>query len=63
VGEVKELLQLVTALYETPFEEGAVRVVTQIAIDDRRDKKIKIGDKIRSVFGRSTYPELITQHD
>jgi uncharacterized protein YqgV (UPF0045/DUF77 family) len=42
----------VISLYEIPFEEGAVRVVTQITIDDRRDKKIKIGDKIQSVIGR-----------
>jgi uncharacterized protein (TIGR00106 family) len=62
-GEATELLQLVIALYETPFEEGAVRVVTQITIDDRRDKKIKIGDKIQSVIGRSAESELITNHD
>jgi uncharacterized protein YqgV (UPF0045/DUF77 family) len=37
-GEAIELLQLVIALYEIPFEKGAVRVVTQITIDDRRDK-------------------------
>jgi uncharacterized protein (TIGR00106 family) len=52
-GEATELLQLAASLYETPFEEGAIRVVTQITIDDRRDKKIKIGDKIQSVMSRS----------
>lgn len=61
-GEATELLQMVIALYETPFEEGAVRVVTQITIDDRRDKKIKIGDKIQSVINRSERPES-TSHD
>ncbi len=52
-GEAAELLQLVTSLYETPFELGAMRVVTQITIDDRRDKKVKIGDKIQSVIKRT----------
>ena len=61
-GEAKELLRLVLALYETPFEEGAIRVVTQITIDDRRDKKIKIGDKIQSVISRSGWPES-ANHD
>lgn len=61
-GEATELLQMVIDLYETPFEEGAVRVVTQITIDDRRDKKIKIGDKIQSVINRSEHPES-TSHD
>ena len=40
-GEATDL-QMVIALYENPFEVGAVRVVTQITIDDRRDKKIRI---------------------
>jgi uncharacterized protein (TIGR00106 family) len=61
-GEATELLRLVIALYETPFEKGAVRVVTQITIDDRRDRKIKIGDKIQSVLNRSERPDP-TNHD
>jgi len=60
-GEATDL-QMVIALYENPFEEGAVRVVTQITIDDRRDKKIRIGDKIQSVINRSECPES-TSHD
>lgn len=40
-GEVTGL-QMVRALYENSFEVGAVRVVTQITIDDRRDKKRRI---------------------
>jgi uncharacterized protein (TIGR00106 family) len=61
-GEAKELLRLVLALYETPFENGAVRVVTQITIDDRRDKKVKLGDKIHSVISRSGWLES-ANHD
>ena len=51
-GDAVELLHIVTSLYETPFEIGAMRVVTQITIDDRRDKKVKIGDKIQSVLNK-----------
>ena len=52
-GEVQYLLQLLGKIYETPFEQGAVRVVTNIVIDDRRDRKIHIGDKIKSVQRRT----------
>ena len=48
-GDIKELLRLVEKIYEVPFNNGAVRVVTNITIDDRRDKDIHIGDKITSV--------------
>ncbi len=48
-GDIKYLLSLLGQIYEIPFKEGALRVVTNITIDDRRDKKIKIGDKVRSV--------------
>jgi uncharacterized protein (TIGR00106 family) len=48
-GEVQELLQLLGKIYETPFDKGAVRVVTHIVIDDRRDKEVHIGDKVSSV--------------
>lgn len=51
-GEVEELLRLVGKIYETPFHQGAIRVITQIVIDDRRDKEIHIGDKILSVIQR-----------
>ncbi len=61
-GEATELLQLVIALYESPFDEGAVRVVTQITIDDRRDKKVKIGDKTQSITSRNVSLEART-HD
>jgi uncharacterized protein (TIGR00106 family) len=53
-GDVQDLLQLLAKIYETPFQHGAVRVITNITIDDRRDKKIHIGDKILSVTQRET---------
>lgn len=56
-GEVKDLLRIVESIYETPFEQGAVRVVTTMVIDDRRDKKIHIGDKIQSVTNRNIHED------
>ncbi|MFZ5759536.1 MAG: MTH1187 family thiamine-binding protein [Thermodesulfobacteriota bacterium] len=51
-GEARELLALVGRIYEIPFQHGARRVVTQMVIDDRRDKEIHIGDKIAAVQRR-----------
>ena len=48
-GNISELLAVIDKIYEIPFNKGAVRVVTQIVIDDRRDKKVCIGDKIAAV--------------
>lgn len=48
-GDIDQLLAVVRQLYDIPFASGAQRVVTQIAIDDRRDKEVRIGDKISSV--------------
>ncbi len=53
-GDIKDLLKLLGKIYETPFEQGAVRVVTSILIDDRRDKVIHIGDKRLAVTRRSS---------
>lgn len=48
-GDIDELLRIVRAIYDIPFEAGAERVVTQISIDDRRDKKVALGDKTKAV--------------
>ena len=48
-GSSKELLELAGQLAEVPFSKGVQRVVTQISLDDRRDKKVAIGDKIVAV--------------
>ena len=50
-GSAKELLSLAAQLAELPFNKDVDRVVTQISLDDRRDKKVALGDKIRSVDG------------
>jgi len=51
-GSSRELLALAAQLAEIPFAKGVQRVVTQISIDDRRDKKVTLGDKISAVADR-----------
>lgn len=51
-GPVLELLVMAARLHEIPFSKGCRRVVTQIVIDDRRDKKIGLDDKVASVNQR-----------
>ena len=51
-GSSKELLALAAELSETVFSMGVDRVVTQISLDDRRDKKVALGDKTTSVAAR-----------
>ena len=51
-GSVEGLLAVAARIHELPFSKGCRRVVTQIVIDDRRDKKISLGDKVSSVDRR-----------
>ncbi|MDH3359327.1 MAG: MTH1187 family thiamine-binding protein [Desulfobulbaceae bacterium] len=51
-GETANLLKLATKLHEVPFTNGAQRVMTQIVIDDRRDKNVGIGDKCAAIKNR-----------
>jgi len=53
-GSPAQLLGWAIILHELPFEKGVQRVVTHISIDDRRDKKVTLGDKIASVEARLT---------
>jgi len=48
-GSTEDLLKLAAQLAELPFSKGVNRVVTQISLDDRRDKKVSIGTKTASV--------------
>ena len=48
-GALPDLLAIIRQMHEVPFNEGAQRVVTSIKIDDRRDKKATIQDKVESV--------------
>ncbi len=48
-GDLDEILSLIRRLHEVPFSRGALRVSTSIKIDDRRDKKGTIEQKVKSV--------------
>ena len=49
-GNTEDLLKLAAQLSERPFSKGVNRVLTQISLDDRRDKKVSIGAKKASVI-------------
>jgi len=51
-GELGLVLELVRKMHEQPFQEGAVRVVTTVRIDDRRDKKLTMLGKVAAVEAR-----------
>ena len=53
-GAAADLLNWARVLHELPFRQGVQRVVTHISIDDRRDKKVALGDKTASVEARLT---------
>lgn len=48
-GELPVLFEVIQAIHEAPFNKGIKRVATSIRIDDRRDKKRSMHDKIKSV--------------
>ncbi len=51
-GEITELFGILQEIHEIPFRNGAMRVVTKIVIDDRRDKRVSMDDKVISVAMR-----------
>jgi uncharacterized protein (TIGR00106 family) len=51
-GEIDQLLTVAKVLHELPFQRNVWRVVTHITIDDRRDKKVHLEDKIKAVTRR-----------
>ena len=48
-GDLKTVLATVVRLHEVPFEKGAMRVLTTMMIDDRRDGELTMDGKISSV--------------
>ena len=53
-GDAPELLEIAGRIHEVPFSKGVRRVMTQIVIDDRRDKDVHLGDKVKSIKNRLT---------
>ncbi|MFS0861548.1 MTH1187 family thiamine-binding protein [Fredinandcohnia sp. 179-A 10B2 NHS] len=53
-GELSTLFKVIQAIHEAPFAKGIERVATNIRIDDRRDKKVSMNDKLDSVNKKLT---------
>ena len=49
-GELADILDVIKRMHEAVFDSEVRRVVTHIAIDDRRDKAISMESKVRSVL-------------
>ncbi len=48
-GEWDEVFRAIKAMHEKPFEMGVLRVSTRITVDERRDKKLHMEEKIKTV--------------
>lgn len=48
-GDLDDIFDISKKLHNLPFDNGAMRVVTNIKIDDRRDKKASMHQKLKSV--------------
>ena len=51
-GDLASILDVVRKMHESCFDHGAVRVLTSIAIDDRKDKTLSIDGKKAAVKAR-----------
>ncbi|MFO7915274.1 MAG: MTH1187 family thiamine-binding protein [Candidatus Krumholzibacteriales bacterium] len=51
-GDLEAVLEAVRKMHEAPFRKGAMRVSTQISIDDRRDRNASMEKKLESVRKR-----------
>lgn len=51
-GTLDEILSVAKEMHEVPFAKGALRVVTTLKIDDRRDKPLSMEGKLSSVRKR-----------
>lgn len=51
-GELDRVIEAVREMHEVPFSSGALRVLTTITIDDRRDKSLTMKGKLDSVQSR-----------
>ncbi len=49
-GPLDEVLKVIHQMHEVPFEKGASRLITNIKIDDRRDKPVTMATKVESVL-------------
>lgn len=48
-GDLHVIFEIIEKMHEAVFAEGAVRVSTVIKVDERRDKQVRMEEKVRSV--------------
>jgi len=48
-GEWDRVFEAIKAMHERPFEMGALRVSTRITVDERRDKRLHMEEKVKAV--------------
>ena len=48
-GDLERLLTLVGKMHQSAFDAGAMRVVTTVKIDERRDKPSTMNSKVGAV--------------
>ena len=48
-GDLRDLIRIALKMHQAPFKKGALRVLTTLKIDDRRDKKGTLSGKKRAV--------------
>lgn len=51
-GDIPAIMDVVSKIHESAFEQGAVRVLTSLKIDDRRDKPLTIDGKKAAVTNK-----------
>ncbi|MDY6854126.1 MAG: MTH1187 family thiamine-binding protein [Thermodesulfobacteriota bacterium] len=49
-GDLDEILSTIRQMHESPYKKGMKRVVTNVKIDDRRDKAATSKGKVESVY-------------
>lgn len=50
-GDLDKIFKTIQEIHEVCFAKGAKRLLTTIKIDDRKDKKQTIEDKIKAALG------------
>lgn len=48
-GDLHVIFEVIEKMHEAVFAEGAVRLSTVIKIDERRDKEVRMEEKVKSV--------------
>lgn len=52
-GELSAIMKIIGQMHEAPFNDGASRVLTDVRIDDRRDKTGSMERKVAEALGQN----------